>query len=210
MKYDRDVWQEQVSPSRWSAWMKFVRNNEDYFMMWAVKKGIVTTSEIAYASSKDDYDEWKDYLLTEVFSRTCGIKAIRQHYGWKVSDIKHMPLSCHYDLTTPDGHKYECKFRMNDNDQYPTDRIDEEKKEWVVSASTEGITLLYTLWDGVVRAYDMSKPDNTGEWKKWKRSVSHYGSNTTTDYVTQTFVEWYPQNILWSGTTAMPLIEYEQ
>lgn len=221
MKYDN--FKKAISPTRWTTLMDFLHKNELKLAGWAVAKGIVTREQIEEEEircrreypaeeGEEKFNKWKNILLCEVFSRTMGMMALRKRYGWeKDAEFIQMPLSCHYDFIAPDGRRYECKFRTNDSNEYPTDRIDEEKKDWVTTATMDDIDLLYMLWDGIVRVYDFSKPDATGEWEKYNNSVSHYGLNADTKYVTKPYVEWYPSSAIWTATTtAAPLIVYEQ
>lgn len=212
MKYNN--FKKAISPARWATLMDFLHKNEQKLAGWAVAKGIVTIEDIKRKEQKgeEEFNKWKNILLFEVFSRTMGVKVLQRRYGWEKADkFIQMPLSCHYDFIAPDGRRYECKFRLNDHNQYTTDKIDEEKKDWVTTATMDDIDLLYMLWDGIVRVYDFSKPDSTGEWPKYNNSVSHYGLNADTKYVTKPYVEWYPSSAIWTATTtAAPLIVYEQ
>ena len=206
MKYEATTFKEVISPKRWKAITKFLYDNKDKFFKWALDKGIITPELVneKAALGKKSYEIFERSVLFEVYSRTIGIKVLKELFGYTKDDIKQMPLYCRYDIETSDGEKYEFKFRMNDNDQYDTDRIDEDKKIWTVTATTENVTLVYTSWDGITRAYDMAKPCKETPWNKPNGSVAKFSLGEDVDYVSKLSLEYCHDTILWSASTIMP------
>lgn len=159
---------------------KYLNDNKEALLEWAIKKGIEGDERM---------------VLSEVFSRTLGIKALKTR-GY--NHFSQTPLTCHYDLDN--GVRYECKFRTNDADEYPTDDLSEKKTDWKeVKNSPVPVLLLYMFWDGVVRCYDMSRPCKTdGQW-------TH---NSTTakpgKEITEGKLSYCPDSALWTTTITMP------
>ena len=206
MRYDKDTFKEVISPKRWIAMTKYLYENKDSLFNWALEKGIITPELIneKHALGEDEYKKFERCVLFEVNSRTIGIKVLKQIYKGTSVSIKQMPLYCRYDIETSDGKKYEFKFRINDNDQYDTDRIDEDKKIWTVTTTEDDVVLVYTCWDGITRAYDMAKPDRRTPWNKPNGSVAKFSLGEDVDYIEKQSLEYFPENITWSAATIMP------
>lgn len=164
---------------RMAIWKKYQYDNKEALLEWATKKGIVGDEVM---------------VLSEVFSRTLGMKALKEmgHHHFVQT-----PLTCHYDFDN--DVRYECKFRTNDADEYPTDDLTEKKTDWdEVKNSPVPVLLLYMFWDGVVRCYDMSKPCGDGEWTHSKTTAKP-GKE-----ITEGKLSYCPDSALWTTTITLP------
>ena len=200
-----DTFRNVVSPKRWLALTKYLYDNKDKLFNWALDNGVITPELINEKQSKgeDVYKTFERSVLFEVWSRTIGIKILRLHKDRDLK-VKQMPFYCRYDIEASDGHKYEFKFRINDNDQYDTDRIDEDKKNWTVTGTTDDVDLVNTCWDGITRVYDMAKPCYETPWTKPNGSVAKFSLGEDVEYVVKQSLEYCPETILWSAATIMP------
>lgn len=205
MRYDKIVYETKIRRKRWDAYTKFLLKNDCKFCKYAIRNGIITQEEFkASMKNADHHFKYKRKVLAEVFSRVIGIKIICEMYGYRPSEIKHTPICCHYDLVTTDGKKFECKFRMCDNDQYDSDRIDDDKKEWNTTSTDDDVVLVYTFWDGISRAYDMYNPSDIATWSKPKGSVDKFSSGYDVETVTKDTAEYLKDNCLWTTTIMIP------
>lgn len=158
---------------------------------------------MAYAMDRGFYDESapEDMVLAEAFSRCLVEKAIRKNY----SDyhLYSMPLYWHFDFLLVDAEGkergIEAKFRLNDKDEYTTDNISLNKKEWNATASeTIPIDLYYVFFDGNVRVYDLNGKSEEGKWTH-SRTTAIEGET-----VTDRSIAFNPLDNLWTTSVTMP------
>ena len=200
MKYDSVVF-KTIQRQRQNELISFAIRNYDALYAWAESHGLITQEELNEMERRKregEFYKWQKFLGTEVVSRTLGIKAIRQKYG--NITLTQQPLLCRYDMTSSIGKRFECKFRTNDVEQYPTDDIDKDKKN-AVYVSDEDTELIYIHWDGIVYSYDISRPCN-GD-KEWEKRYKTMDEDTPT--VTMTKLQYDPNDALWSASTITPI-----
>ena len=158
---------------------------------------------LAYAMDKGFYDESApvEMVLAEAFSRCLAEKAIRKNYS--DYSLSHMPLYHHFDFLLIDGEGnergIETKFRLNDKDEYYTDNISFNKREWNATASeTMPIDLYYVFYDGNIRVYDLEGKSTEGNWTH-SRTTAIDGET-----VTDRSIAFNPLDNLWTTSVTMP------
>lgn len=158
---------------------------------------------LAYAKDKGFYDESApvEMVLAEAFSRCLAEKAIRKNYS--DYSLSHMPLYHHFDFLLIDGggneRGIETKFRLNDKDEYYTDNISFNKREWNATASeTMPIDLYYVFYDGNIRVYDLNGKSTEGNWTHSKTTA------IDGETVTDRSIAFNPLDNLWTTSVTMP------
>lgn len=164
-----------IRAERYYKWKRFQQANSGSFLTWG-EKHLITGNT--------------DFVLSEVFSRVIGVKALALSSALTISQA---PLTAHYDLVTDGDTRIDVKFRLNDSDEYPTDNISESKIGY-----GEADQILCVFWDGVCRLYDANSYRSKGQWSHSAKTAQE------SEIITDGKVSYHPDDAIWTTTITMP------
>lgn len=170
---------------RWLKWKRFQQENSQGLLKWAEANGIVGDDE--------------QFVLAETFSRVVLAKALRKQFP--DCKIIQMGLYDHYDIKVENPLMVvEGKFRLNDDNAYPTDDLTMAKADYIAMVD-EGCPayVVDVFYNGVVRAYNIAD-GNEGVW-------THSSTTAESGYEkTESKLCYNPSDAVWTTNITLPIL----